>query len=73
MDYKSSKYSNNQQNSYNVCWFRDTFAKWESKGFSNDKIRPSSTANNRFSLKLTWMNNSRITVELEASCLKKTK
>ena len=51
----------------------DKMAKWESERLSNEKVRPPFAANHSLSLKLAWMNNSRITVEFKGSCLNKTK
>ena len=51
----------------------DTIAKWESKGLSNKKNKPLTTANHSLSSELRWMNNSRIKVEFKGSCLKQAK
>ena len=48
----------------------DTIVEWESKGVSNEKIKPPITANHSLSLKLTWINNSKIRVIFTGSCLK---
>ena len=42
----------------------NTIVGWESKEFSNEKIKPPVTTNHRISLKLIWINNSRIRVRL---------
>ena len=46
---------------------------WESKELSNEKIKPPITANSSLSPKLTRMNNSRVGVIFERSCLKRAK
>ena len=46
---------------------------WESKGLSNEKIKPPITANYSLPLKLIWMNNSKIRVEFKGSCLEQDK
>ena len=50
-----------------------TIVKWESKWLLNEKIKPPITANNSLSPKLSWMNNSKVTVEFKRSCLKQDK
>ena len=50
-----------------------TIVKWESKWLLNEKIKPSITANNSLFPKLSWMNNSKVTVEFKRSCLKQDK
>ena len=40
--------------------FRDTIVEWKSKRFSNEKIKPVITANNRLPPRLVLQNNSRI-------------
>ena len=40
---------------------------------SNEKFTPHFTSNNSLSPKLVWMNNSRIKLEFEGSCLKQDK
>ena len=40
--------------------FRDTIVEWKSKRFSNEKIKPPITANNRLPARLVLQNNSRI-------------
>ena len=46
-----------------------TVSEWESKGLSNQKIKPPYTANKSLSPKFVWMNNSRIRLEFKGSCL----
>ena len=46
-----------------------TISEWESKGFSNEKFKPSYAANKILSLKLLW-NKSRLRLRFEGSCLK---
>ena len=45
----------------------------KSKELSNEKIKPPITANSSLSPKLTRMNNSRIGLRYEGSCLKRAK
>ena len=45
----------------------------ESKGLSNEKIRPYITADHSLSQKLMWMNNSRIEVRFKGSYVKQHK
>ena len=47
-----------------------TISQWESKGLSNKKFQPPYTANKFFSPELVWMNNYRIRLRFEGSCLK---
>ena len=43
----------------------DTIVAWESKGLSNEKkIKLSIKANNYFSLKLRWKDNSKVRVNI---------
>lgn len=46
---------------------------WESKELSNKNIKPPITANSSLSPKMTPMNNSRVGVIFEGSCLKRAK
>ena len=48
-------------------------AEWESKGLSNQKINPTFILNHILSPKLVWMNNSRIRLKFEGSCLEQEK
>ena len=48
----------------------DTISEWESKGLSNEKIKPPYTTNKSLFPKKVWMNNSRIKLEFKGSCLK---
>ena len=45
-------------------------SEWESKRLSNGKFRTPYTANKVLSPKLVWMNNSRIRLRFEGSCIK---
>ena len=47
-----------------------TISLWESKGLSNKKFQLPYTANKILSPKLVWMNNYRIRLRFEGSCLK---
>ena len=48
-----------------------TISEWNSKGLSNEKIKPPYTANKCLSSKLIWMNNSRIRLKFKESSLKR--
>ena len=53
---------------------RDSIIKWESKGVTNEKIKPPFTANYHcLSANLTWMNNSKMRVKFTGNCLKQDK
>ena len=45
----------------------ETIVEWESKWFSNEKIKPPVTANHSLSGKPIWMNDSSIRIILEAA------
>ena len=47
----------------------DTVVEFYSKALSNEKIKPSILAKNNGSLKLRWMNNSKVRAEFKKSCL----
>ena len=47
----------------------NTISEWESKGLSNEKIKPFYTVNKILSPKLQW-NKSRLRLRFEGSCLK---
>ena len=51
----------------------NTIAECESKGLSNETIKPPFTANRSLSPKLVWINNSTIKLELKESSLKQNK
>ena len=51
----------------------DTISGWVSKELSNEKITPPFALYKSLSAKLVWMNNSRIRLEFEGSCLKQDK
>ena len=48
---------------------KEKVAAWQSKGFSNEKIRPPTTLNNIVPSKVKW-HKSEIKVEFKESCLK---
>ena len=52
--------------------FTDTILEWESKGLSNEKIKPLVTVNHSLQ-KLRWMNILAIRVKLKEGCLKQDK
>ena len=45
-----------------------TVIEHESKGLSNENIKPPITANQSLSTKITWVNNSKIIVRFTGSC-----
>ena len=49
---------------------QDTISQYESKGLSNEKVKPPFTVNKSCSAKLIWMNNFRIRLRFTRSCLK---
>ena len=51
----------------------DTFVEWKSKGLSNEKIKSLITANHSPSVKLRWLNKSKIKVEFKGRCVKEDK
>ena len=51
----------------------DSIVEWKSNRLSNEKIKPPTAANNSFSTKMRWINNSKLRVELKGSCLKQVK
>ena len=46
-----------------------TISEWESKGLSNEKLKPPYAANESLSLKLLWI-KSRLRLRFVGSCLK---
>ena len=50
--------------------FLDEISEWESRGLSNEKVKPPFTADKSRSPKLAWINESRIRLRFKGSCLK---
>ena len=48
----------------------DKISEWESKGLSDEKIKPPLTADKSLSPKLAWINGSRIRLRFTVSCLR---
>ena len=45
---------------------------WQSKGVSNESIKPPTTSNNNLTPEFSYHNNTRTRVKLEGSCLKQS-
>ena len=48
----------------------DRVLSWQSKGISNESIKPPTTSNNTLTPKLSYYNDTRTRVKFKGSCLK---